>query len=90
MNDTACSVEQSWPILMYYPCICLKALKKTINDLRQGSSYLGSDMNPGPPNWKQERTKKNNHNQEVKFIHISRSCDRLTTPEEKGFAGFFF
>jgi len=31
MNDTACSVKQSWPILMYYPCICLETLKKTVN-----------------------------------------------------------
>jgi hypothetical protein len=46
-------------------------------------------MNPGPPNWKQERTKKNNHNQEVKFIHIRRSCDRLADPKEKGFAGSY-
>jgi hypothetical protein len=31
-------------------------------NLRQISSYLGWDMNPGPPNWKQESTKKNKHN----------------------------
>jgi hypothetical protein len=34
-------LKQSWPILMHYPCICLEALKKTINNLRQVSSYLG-------------------------------------------------
>jgi len=59
MNDTACSVKQLWPNLMYYPCICLEALKNTINNLKQGSSYLGRDMNPGPPKWRQEWTKHN-------------------------------
>jgi hypothetical protein len=32
------------------------------NNLRQGSSYLGCNMNPGPPNRKQEWTNINNHN----------------------------
>lgn len=41
MNDIACSVKQSWPILMYYPGMCLEALKKTVNNLREGNSYLG-------------------------------------------------
>jgi hypothetical protein len=34
-------VKQSWPILMYYPGICLEAMKKTANNLREFSSYLG-------------------------------------------------
>jgi hypothetical protein len=48
---------------MYYPgSICLEALKKTVNNLREGSSYPGLDMNPGPTNWRQEWIKINNHN----------------------------
>jgi hypothetical protein len=43
-------------------------------------------MNPGPPNWKQKWTKISNHNYEIKVMHISKSCDRLTAPKEKGFA----
>jgi len=36
INDTTYSVKQSWPVLMCYPYICLKALKKTINNLKDG------------------------------------------------------
>jgi hypothetical protein len=41
INAKACSREQSWPNLMYYPGIFREALKKTVKNLKQGSRYLG-------------------------------------------------
>jgi hypothetical protein len=50
--------ELEWicPNLGYYPAICLKELRKTVNGFSQDSKSMGSDLNGGLPEY-EERVK---------------------------------
>jgi hypothetical protein len=48
MNWRVHERKRLWPILRYYPGICLEGLWKTTKNVSRYSRSPGRDLNPGP------------------------------------------
>jgi hypothetical protein len=51
MHWKECGRKLSWPILRYYPSICLEGLRKTTKNLNHDSRSAGQYFDPWPPEY---------------------------------------